>query len=161
MQADSASKNQKIYLSSESKLAGANDASALSQSGGSSRNQHQMLKTESFGPLVQINDVASMQMNNVTMPGSWAIHANRFGFEPRVTQFSFNAIEKSKLNALEALKENGREREQITLLNSNQAAKPAMPDQKLEHSFSPSTPLTGHNHDLSDLSSFRTDCRAA
>ena len=51
-----------------------------------------------------------MQMGNANLPGSWAIQANRFGFEPRVTQFSFNLIEKSKLNALEALKENGRER---------------------------------------------------
>ena len=49
-----------------------------------------------------------MQIKNVGLAGTWAIYANRFGFEPRVTQFSFNSIEKSKLNALEALKETGR-----------------------------------------------------
>ena len=50
-----------------------------------------------------------MQIKTVGHAGTWAIYANRFGFEPRVTQFSFDSIEKSKLNALEALKETGRQ----------------------------------------------------
>ena len=74
--------------------------------------QPQLVQSESFAPSFKLlpHDVTQTELkNDAGIAGQWSIQANRFGFEPRVTQFNFNAIEKSKLGALEALKESGRQ----------------------------------------------------